>query len=128
MYAPYVSVCSYNGERGTMEQQDRGEKPEGCAPMHRQQPVLARSSRRVRACMVILVLGLWATEAVAAEPYDQPTERRAAEVLPPAMAVTPNHRVQDPVVADGYMDRFTVESSRGSQRAPTNSWRRPLQG
>jgi hypothetical protein len=64
--------------------------------------------------MVILVLDLWAAGATAAELYEQPTERRAAEVLPPAMVVTPNYQVQDPVVADGYMDRFTVVSPFGT--------------
>jgi len=51
---------------------------------------------------------------MAAEQYEQPTERQAAEVLPPEMVAGPNHRVQDPVVAYGYMDRFTVASQFGS--------------
>ena len=63
--------------------------------------------------MTMLVLGLWTTGVMAAEPYEQPTDRRAVEVLPPALVVTPNHRVQDPVMADGYMYRFTVESPFG---------------
>jgi hypothetical protein len=97
-----------------MAHQDRGKKPE--AGTLRQQPerALPRPSRLVRAFMVILVLCLWAPGAMATEPYEQPTERRAAEVLPPAMVVTPNYQVQDPVVADGYMDRFTVVSPFGT--------------
>src|SRR5712691_9157414 len=97
-----------------MEQQDRSEKPEGCTPMDRHDPAPARPGRRGRAFMTMLFLGLWAAGAMAAEPYEQPTDRRAAEVLPPAMVVSPNHRVQDPVLADGYMYRFTVESPFGT--------------
>ena len=54
---------------------------------------------------------------MAAEPYEQPTERQAAEVLPTALVVSPNYRVQDPVIADGYMYRFTVESPFGTFEA-----------
>jgi len=54
---------------------------------------------------------------MAAEPYEQPTERQAAEVLPTALVVSPHYRVQDPVIADGYMYRFTVESPFGTFEA-----------
>ncbi len=99
-----------------MEQQDRGEKPEGCTPLHRHKPApaLARPSRLVRTFMVILALGLWAAGAMAAELYEQPAERPVAEVLPLAMIVSPNHQVKDPVATDGYMDRFTVGSPFGT--------------
>src|SRR5215831_4677932 len=97
-----------------MVQQDREEKPESGTPRQRHERALARSNGRVRAFMTLLLLGLWATGAMAAEPYEPPTERRAAEVLPPAMVVTPNYQVQEPVVADGYMERFTVVSPFGT--------------
>src|SRR5437660_11000753 len=97
-----------------MGQQDSGKKPEAGTSRQRHQWALACSSHLVRACMTILLLGLWAAGAMAAEPYEQPTDRRAAEVLPPAMVMTPNHQVKDPVVADGCMDRFTVESPFGT--------------
>src|SRR5262249_51350292 len=97
-----------------MVQQDGGKKPEGCILMYRYDRALAPPSHRVRACLTLLLLCLWATGLMAAEPYETPTERRAAEVLPPAMVVTPNYQVQDPVVADGYMDRFTVGSPFGT--------------
>src|SRR5262245_34842799 len=97
-----------------MVQQVGDEKPEASTPRQRHGRALVRPSRLVQVFMVILALGLWATGATAAEPYEQPTERRAAEVLPPAMVMTPNHQVQDPVVADGYMDRFTVGSPFGT--------------
>jgi hypothetical protein len=97
-----------------MVQQARDEKPGAGTPRQRHEWALARSSRLVRAFIVILVLGPLGDRATAAEAYEQPTERRAAEVLPPAMVVPPNHQVQDPVVADGYMDRFTVVSPFGT--------------
>src|SRR5262245_18888580 len=97
-----------------MVQPARDEKPEAGTLGQRHKRALVRPSRRVRVFMVILVLGLWATGATAAEPYEQPTERQAAEVLPPAIVVTSNYHVQDPVVADRYMDRFTVVSPFGT--------------
>jgi hypothetical protein len=51
---------------------------------------------------------------IAAGPYERPTDRRVSEVLPPELAAGPHHRVQDPVVADGYMLHFTVESNFGT--------------
>jgi len=71
----------------------------------------------MQAVIVMLLLGLWVTGAMAAESYEQPTERRATEVLPPALIVTSNHQVQDLVVADGYMDHFTVGSPFGTFEA-----------
>src|SRR5882672_2499638 len=97
-----------------MAQQDRGGKRKAGIPMHRHEPALACPSHLVSVCMTLLLLGLWATGALAAEPYEQPREHRAAEVLPPAMVVTPNHQVQNPVVTDGYMYRFTVGSPFGT--------------
>jgi hypothetical protein len=58
-------------------------------------------------------LGLAAAGSIAAEQYEQPTERQAAAVLPPVMVTGPHHRVQDAVVAYGYMDHFIVESPFG---------------
>ena len=76
-----------------------------------------RLGRSRGACMALLVLGLWVTGARAAGPYEQPTERQAAEVLPSAMVVSPHHHVQDPVVADDDMYRFTVGSPFGTFEA-----------
>src|SRR5437660_79309 len=96
-----LAVHAVTTERAEpMEQQDRSEKPEGCTPMDRHDRAPARPARRGRAFMTMLFLGLWAAGAMAAEPYEQPTDRRAAEVLPPERVVSPNHRVQDPVLAD----------------------------
>jgi hypothetical protein len=97
-----------------MAQQDSGGKLKAGIPLQRHEPALACPSHPVRVCMTLLLLGLWATGALAAEPYEQPGEYRAAEVLPQAMVVTPNCQVQDPVVTDGYMYRFTVGSPFGT--------------
>jgi hypothetical protein len=49
-----------------------------------------------------------------AQQYEQPTERRAADVLPPEMVAGPNHSIQETVLADGYMYRFLVDSQFGA--------------
>ena len=72
-----------------------------------------RLGRLAYVCLVTLSLGLAAVGSMAVEQYEQPTERQAAAVLPPEMVAGPHHRVQDPVVAYGYMDRLTVESPFG---------------
>jgi hypothetical protein len=52
--------------------------------------------------------------AAAAGPYERPTDRPVAEALPPDLASGPYHKVRDPIVADGYMMHFTVESTFGA--------------
>jgi hypothetical protein len=46
--------------------------------------------------------------------YEVPQNRSAKDILPQAMLKGPNYRIQDPVVADGYMDRWTVSSDFGN--------------
>ncbi|MHB8069015.1 MAG: hypothetical protein ACYDIC_14085 [Desulfobaccales bacterium] len=46
--------------------------------------------------------------------YESPTNRRASEVLPSRLLSGPHFRVQDRVVADGYLFRFTVSSDYGT--------------
>ncbi len=46
--------------------------------------------------------------------YETPANRRAQEVLPSRLISGPHFRVQDRVVADGYMFRFTVNSDYGT--------------
>jgi hypothetical protein len=61
----------------------------------------------------MLWLGLAVAESMAAEQYEQPTERQAAAVLPPEMVTGPYHRMLDPVVPYRYMDHFIIESPFG---------------
>jgi hypothetical protein len=53
----------------------------------------------------------------AAEPLEQPPAWRAAQVLPPALASGPDHRVEDPVRNDGVMNIYRVSSRFGALEA-----------
>ncbi len=61
-------------------------------------------------------LALIAGIAWGASSYEAPKQRRAAEVLPVSQVSGPHFRVQDPVLPDGYMYRFTVDSDYGTFR------------
>ena len=67
----------------------------------------------VRAFAAAALLCFSATNTAMAQQHEQPTGRRAVEVLPLDVVTGPTYRVQDPVVADGYMYRFSVESDSG---------------
>jgi hypothetical protein len=54
----------------------------------------------------------FATSAGAAD-YETQTNKPVAQALPPALAAGPDFKVNDPVVADGYMYKFTVTSTYG---------------
>jgi len=66
-------------------------------------------TRRSLVCIAVLAC---ASGAAAAE-YETPTNKPAKDVLPPAAAAGPDYTVNDPVVADGYMYKFTVTSPYG---------------
>lgn len=61
-------------------------------------------------CAIVLV----AVTGAAAADYETPSNRPVKDALPPGLATGPDHRVADPVVADGYMYTFTVNSPHGS--------------
>jgi hypothetical protein len=46
-------------------------------------------------------------------PYEQAADRSPSDVLPADLATGPYHRVLNPIMADGYMLHFTVESTFG---------------
>ena len=60
-------------------------------------------------CAIVLA----AVSGTGAAEYETPTNRPVAQALPPAMAAGTDFTVKDPVVADGYMYRFTVTSPYG---------------
>jgi hypothetical protein len=64
---------------------------------------------RVRSAMGAVGLLLLAAAAGAAE-YEAPQDRSAKQILPQGMLRGEHYRIQDLVVADGYMDRWTVKS------------------
>jgi len=45
--------------------------------------------------------------------YETQTNKPVSQALPPAVAAGPDFKVNDPVVADGYMYKFTVTSTYG---------------
>jgi hypothetical protein len=51
---------------------------------------------------------------VGAADYETPKNRSVKETLPAAVAVGPDYTVRDPVVADGYMYQFNVNSPYAS--------------
>jgi len=63
----------------------------------------------IRGVVCVLGLMLWVTAVGAAE-YEVPQDRSASQILPKGMLRGPHYRVQDLVVVDGYMDRWTVKS------------------
>ncbi len=81
---------------------------------------------RTRVSLVAFFLVLAAVSIAAAQQYEQPADRRAAEVLPREVVRGANYRVQDPVVSDGYMHRFTVSSDFGAFEVTGNGALRKL--
>ncbi|HLA80113.1 MAG TPA: hypothetical protein VJP78_00575 [Thermoleophilia bacterium] len=79
----------------------------------------------------ILLIALGVTCAVAAfaatgaRAQDTDFERapvlQASRILPPALVSGPNHRVQENVVNDGYLNIYTVESRFGQVRAASTA-------
>jgi len=60
-------------------------------------------------CMIVLA----AAGAAGAADYETQTNKPASQALPPTVAAGPDFKVNDPVVADGYMYRFNVTSTHG---------------
>ncbi len=64
--------------------------------------------------VVLITLIMGAGAAFGAANYEVPSAKRAAEVLPANLRSGPHFKVQDRVVADGYLLRFTVTSDYGT--------------
>jgi len=60
-------------------------------------------------CMIVLAVA----SAAGAADYETQTNKPVQQVLPAAVAAGPDYKVNDPVVADGYMYRFNVTSTYG---------------
>lgn len=78
--------------------------------------LVTRDIWRRSTALVLTALTLFSTVGVgvAAGPYEQPADRTVAQALSPALASGPYHKVLNPIVADGYMMHFTVESTFGT--------------
>jgi hypothetical protein len=69
-------------------------------------------SNWTRSSLMCVAVLAFASGAGAAD-YETQANRPAKDVLQPAVAAGPDYKVSDPVVADGYMYRFTVTSTYG---------------
>ena len=76
-----------------------------------------RDILKLRLTVVIATLCLvlfWRDVRAATQPtVEAPTNRQASSFLPAGMLTSPHHQVNETVVCDGYMHRFTVESVFG---------------
>ena len=68
---------------------------------------------RYRALVLVLSIVVVAAVAAGAADYELHTNRKVAEVVPPELAKGPHYTVRDPVVTDGYMYHFQVDSDFG---------------
>ena len=62
---------------------------------------------------VVCGMALAAVSGAGAAEYERPANKAVGQALPAAMAAGPDYTVKNPVVADGYMYRFTVTSPYG---------------
>ena len=66
----------------------------------------------IRSSLVCIAVLVFASGSGAAD-YETQANRAAKDILPAAVAAGPDYKVNDPVVADGYMYRFTLTSTYG---------------
>jgi hypothetical protein len=76
--------------------------------------VLRRTVRVVTMnVMLIIAAILIATSGTAAAQYEQPSNHPVGTILPATLAKSANYTVTDPVVADGYMYHYRLDSTYG---------------
>jgi hypothetical protein len=69
-------------------------------------------THRTRTAVVSMIVLAVALSAGAAD-YETQTNKPVSQALPPALAAGADFKVNDPVVGDGYMYKFTVNSTYG---------------
>lgn len=69
------------------------------------------------AAAALAAAGAYAQEAQ----FDESAELQASRILPPELVSGPNHRVQERVVNDGYLNIYTIESPLGQVRAASTA-------
>src|SRR5713101_2822658 len=72
-----------------------------------------RLMRHVKYALVACVIAAFAAGNSGAANYETQFNKPAKDAVPPTVAAGPDFKVNDPVVADGYMYRFTVTSTYG---------------
>jgi hypothetical protein len=74
-------------------------------------------SRRTKWHVAFIVFTVWlfhtASPAIAQQAYEPVPVLRASKILPPELLTGPNHRVEESVYNDGYLNRYTVSSKFG---------------
>ena len=76
--------------------------------------------RRVLVTALALLIGFLVKTDVAssaAAAYEQPPVLNAQKILPPEIVTGPNHRVQERVINDGFLNIYTIDSKFGQFRA-----------
>ncbi len=76
----------------------------------------------LRACAVLLGVGLLtgAAPSLAQQDFEAPPTFRASEFLPTELLAGPNHRTDEHVANDGFMNIYTVNSKFGAFTAKSN--------
>ena len=67
--------------------------------------------------IILLLLLLWPTTVLAQPDYEKPPELKASEILPPDLLVGPNHKVEEKVENDGFLNHYTINSKWGQLEA-----------
>lgn len=63
--------------------------------------------------ILLLLLFLLPTAVLAESDYETPPDLKASDVLPPEMVVGPNHKVEEKVENDGFLNHYVVNSKWG---------------
>lgn len=87
-----------------------------------------RMKRWTLTALFLVLAGAGVVMAQSPQQYEQATPQRASQVLPPAMVRGPHFRVQDQVIYDAYMYRFSVVSDYGPFEATGIGALRKLEG
>jgi hypothetical protein len=76
-----------------------------------------RLCRATYSCLVlvlIVLLALHPAVAMAAQGYEASATLKASQILPPDLLAGPNHRVEEKVINDGYVNTYRVGSKFGT--------------
>src|SRR5678809_629741 len=64
--------------------------------------------------VLMAVLGAITLPAFAQQPYESAPVLSASKILPPELLSGPNHRVQERVTNDGYLNTYQIDSKFGT--------------
>src|SRR5262245_11448619 len=95
--------------------------------LNRHSTTRRRPMHVIRRGLLAIALLLLAVTGVSAQ-YETPRDRSAKDILPAAALKGEHYRIRDLVVADGYTDRFTVDSEFGTLEAQGDGALRKLLG